>query len=117
MRLTHSDTLHRSRWRAAGIFLLLALLACSHQGAHEATLRWNPVTQLNDGTPFTDLAGYRIYYGPSVDNMQVVVLPDPHATSYVFKNLTPGLWYFSVAAYTRSGTQGLSANLNEKTIQ
>lgn len=117
MGLTYSDTPHNSRWRAAGIFLLLALLACSHQGAHEATLRWNPVTQFNDGTPLTDLAGYRIYYGPSVDNMKVVVLPDPHATSYVFKHLTPGLWYFSVAAYTREGTQGLSANLTEKTIQ
>src|SRR5271170_6141974 len=85
MGFSHSDTRRRARLGAAGVLLLLNLLACSQQGgAHTATLRWNPVTRSNDGTPLTNIAGYRIYYGQSVDRMKVVLLPDARATSYVF---------------------------------
>jgi hypothetical protein len=118
MRLSHSDTLRRARLGAAGALLMLSLLACSQQGAdHTATLRWKPVTKSNDGSPLTNIAGYRISYGQSLDSMKVVVLPDPRATSYVFKDLTSGTWYFSVAAFTNNGTQGQAAKVTEKRIR
>jgi len=30
-----------------------------------ATLQWDPPTTNEDGTPLTDLAGYKVYFGPS----------------------------------------------------
>ncbi len=33
-----------------------------------ATLSWTPPTQNTDGSPLTDLAGYRVYWGTSSGN-------------------------------------------------
>ena len=46
----------------------------------------------------------------------VTELPDPSLTSYVVANLPSGTWYFTVAAYTTSGTQGAISNVGTKTI-
>jgi hypothetical protein len=82
-----------------------------------ATLTWTPVTQNSDDTPLSDLAGYKVYYGTSAGALNsVVVLPDPSATSYLVTGLSSGTWYFAVAAYTSSGTQGASSNVVAKMV-
>ena len=63
------------------------------------TLSWQPPTQNSDGTPLTDLAGYRIYYGVDPTRLSnVVELPNPGMTSYLVENLTPDTWYFAATA-------------------
>ena len=82
-----------------------------------ATLTWTPVTQNSDGTPLSDLAGYKVYYGTSASALNsVVVLPDPSATTYLVTNLSSATWYFAVAAYTSGGTQGALSNVVAKMV-
>ena len=86
-------------------------------GNGTATLTWTPVTQNTDGTLLLDLAGYKVFYGSSATVMNIVTeLPDPSQTSFVVPNLSAGTWYFTVAAYTTSGTQGAISNVGTKTI-
>jgi hypothetical protein len=86
-------------------------------GTGSATLTWTPVTQNTDGTLLTNLAGYKIHYGASPGELNtVVVLADPQQTTSLVDNLTPGTWYFTVAAYTSSGVDGLPSNVAQKTI-
>ncbi len=40
------------------------------------TLSWYPPTQNADGSPLTDLAGYRVYYGHSADSLHQVITLD-----------------------------------------
>jgi hypothetical protein len=82
-----------------------------------ATLNWTAVTTNTNGTTLTDLAGYKIYYGTSPNGMgTVVTLANPSLTTYLVTNLSSGTWYFSVAAYTTSGTVGDKSNVGQKTI-
>jgi hypothetical protein len=132
-----SETLRRLRHGIVGTAVVLSIAACggvgvsngtataSGSGSGEgvasgngtATLTWTPVTQNTDGTLLIDLAGYKVFYGPSATAMNVVAeLPDPSLTSYVVANLSSGTWYFTVAAYTTSGTQGTISNVATKTI-
>jgi hypothetical protein len=86
-------------------------------GTGSATLTWTPVTQNTDGTPLTDLAGYKIQYGNSPTEMNtVIVLTDPDETASLVANLSSGTWYFTVAAYTSGGVDGLPSNVAQKTI-
>jgi hypothetical protein len=60
-----------------------------------------------DGTPLDDLAGYRIAYGRSADNLdQSVYLDDPNQHSYEFVSLESGVWYFEVIAVSADGLEG-----------
>lgn len=63
-------------------------------GALSFTLAWQPPTQNEDGTPLTDLAGYRIYYGTTSGKYtEEVALDSPGLTSYVIDNLAPGTYF------------------------
>lgn len=82
-----------------------------------ATLTWVAPTQNTDGSPLTDLAGYRIswgqqsgVYGSSVDVM------NPGITSYVVDNLVPGTYYFVVKAINGQGTDSDFSNEATKTV-
>src|SRR3990172_7689128 len=44
---------------------LLLILFLGHAFAGDAILSWDAVTTNADGTPITDLAGYRVYFGTS----------------------------------------------------
>jgi large repetitive protein len=83
-----------------------------------ASLDWTAVTQNTNGTAIVGLAGYKVFYGTSPSAMNtVVVLSNPTVTTYLVTNLSSGTWYFGVAAYTSSGTQGALSNVGQKTIQ
>ncbi|MFL6604747.1 MAG: putative Ig domain-containing protein [Steroidobacteraceae bacterium] len=71
-----------------------------------AMLDWIPPTQNSDGTVLTDLAGYRVHYGTSPEQMtQSVSIANPGLTSYVVDNLSAGTWYFAVTSYTAGGKE------------
>ena len=82
-----------------------------------ATLTWTPVTDSTSGAPLTGLAGYKVFYGTSQSAMNTTVtLANPSLTTYLVGNLSSGTWFFAVAAYTTSGTQGVMSNVGSKTI-
>ena len=83
-----------------------------------ATLSWNPPTTNTNGTPLTNLAGYRVYWGPSAGNYtSSVTLSNPGLTSYVVGNLVPGTYYFVVTARNSAGVESSFSNAGSKTIQ
>jgi len=70
------------------------------------TLQWQPPTENTDGTPLTDLAGYRIYYGVDPANLSNdVQLPNPGLTTYVVEQLTPNTWYFAMTSLNSQGQE------------
>lgn len=82
------------------------------------TINWMPPTENTDGTPLTDLSGYDIYYGTSSGNYtQTITVSNPGIATYVVDNLSPGTYYFSVAAVGSDGAQSplapeISATVN-----
>ena len=69
-----------------------------------ATLSWVPPTTNSDGTPITNLVGYRIIYGNSPSELTRAVSVDRATlTNYVIDNLTPGRWYFAIEAVNDVG--------------
>jgi hypothetical protein len=83
-----------------------------------ATLSWTPPTQNTDGSALTNLAGYRVYWGPAAGNYpNSVTLTNAGLTSYVVSNLAPGTYYFAVAARNSAGTESAKSNAASKTIQ
>ena len=82
-----------------------------------ATLRWEAPPSKLDGAPLDDLAGYRILYGRSADNLdQSVLIDDPAITSYEFTALQKGLWYFAVVAVNSGGLEGPPTVVMTKSI-
>jgi hypothetical protein len=79
-----------------------------------ATLTWTAPTTNSDGSPLTDLAGYRLYWGTTSGvYTDSVTLSNPGLTTYVVDQLTPAKWYF--AAKTLNGANAESAFSNEAT--
>lgn len=70
------------------------------------TLGWQPPTQNTDGTPITDLAGYKIHYGTSSSSYeQTVTVQNAGLTRYVVDNLPSGKYYFAITAYNSKGVE------------
>ena len=75
------------------------------------TLQWQPPTENTDGTPLTDLAGYRIYYGVDpADLSDLIKLPNPGLTTYVVEELTPNTWYFAMTSVNDRGQESDLSN-------
>lgn len=94
-------------WRALTIVVLGALFlyfaTCTARAA-ETRLTWEPPTTYCDGTPLDGIASYRILWGPHNE-----VVPDGTVKEYRVFGLTPGNWWFSVAAVDTHGTEGIFA--------
>jgi Putative Ig domain len=69
-----------------------------------AVLSWAAPTENADGTPITDLAGYRIFYGTNPTELtKSVDVAGARSTTYVIKGLDSGTYYFSIVAYNSIG--------------
>jgi hypothetical protein len=83
-----------------------------------ATLTWSPPTRNTDGSSLTNLAGYRISYGTSATSLsKVITVANPGIASYVVDGLAKGTWYFSIKAYTSSGSESSASSVASKSIQ
>lgn len=81
------------------------------------TLSWLPPTRREDGSPLTNLAGYRIRYGTSPDRFTGVVdVPQAGITSAVIENLPPAKYYFVMSAYDSDGNESVNTPAVSKTI-
>jgi hypothetical protein len=71
-----------------------------------ASLSWTAPTESEDGAALGDLAGYRVVYGTSPDQMtQQLNVPGASATSVSVEELAAGTYYFAVKAYTKTGVE------------
>jgi len=89
---------------------------------------WTAPTANTDGTPLTDLASYRVYFGPSatpcptgtfVQISSPTARPGPNSTVAVrLTNLTTGVRYnVAVAAVDTSGNQSACSTVASATAQ
>ena len=89
------------------ILLLLPLFLARNCFAGEATLSWDPPTTNVDGSPLTDLGGYKIYYG-TASGSYTTSIDVGNTVSYTVTNLIAGTTYYFAATasdtlYNESG--------------
>jgi hypothetical protein len=74
------------------------------------TLNWQAPTELVDGSPLTDLAGFRLYYGRASTDYDDVIELHAGLSSFVVEGLDKGVtWYFSATAYRSNGMESAFA--------
>ena len=94
-----------------GPFTIDVIAPPPNGGAGSATLTWNAPTDS------TDLSGYIIRYGTSVDTMsQTISVSSASTTSFEISNLAPGTYYFEVVASYSDGTQSAASNVGSMVI-
>ncbi|HEY7639748.1 MAG TPA: putative Ig domain-containing protein [Steroidobacteraceae bacterium] len=94
------------------------VVSSTSTGDGSASLSWTPPTQNSNGSPLTNLAGYRIYYGTSAGAMnRTIQVANPGLSRYVVDNLAAATWYFTVRAYTSSGVESAASNTATKTVR
>lgn len=97
-------------------FSLINFIVADNAYPAQATLSWNAPTTNVDGSPLTDLAGYKVYYGTSSGNYTNQTDVGNVLTSQI-TNLTAGItYYFAVTAYDTSGNESGYSNEVSKTI-
>lgn len=83
-----------------------------------AVLSWAAPTQNEDGTPLTNLAGYRLYWGTNAGNYtSSVTISNPGVTTYVVENLLPGSYEFVATAFNNAGVESAFSNSATKIVQ
>lgn len=81
------------------------------------TLSWTPPTARVDGSPLTNLAGYKIFYGRMSGVYDYHIdIDNPGVSTYVVEELVSGQWFFSLAAYDSDGLESDRSNEVERDI-
>jgi hypothetical protein len=133
-----ANILDRSIRRSLSVLLISATLAgCGGGGGSSDTgqgttteapgpvassgsirLGWDAPQVRADGSPLTDLAGYRIYYGTASGNYsQVISINGASTTSYTIENLPAGSYYLVLKAVDASSNESAATAELSKTIQ
>jgi hypothetical protein len=72
------------------------------------TVMWTAPTQNVDGSPLTNLAGFKLYRSTTYANVATsipIVIADPLATQYLVSGLVAGNHYFGMSAYNTPGIE------------
>jgi len=85
-------------------------------GNGTALLSWTPPTENTDGSPLTDLAGYKIRYGTSPGNYSNTETIGSGLSSYQVVNLTSSVWYFVITSFNSSDIESSYSTEVSKTI-
>lgn len=91
-----------------GLLTLGAMLfeCTSSLEAADVTLAWDGPTNTLDGTPMTNLTGYRLYYGTASQTYSNTITTGLTPTA-IATNLQEGVtYYFAVVACTDAGIEG-----------
>ena len=76
------------------------------RGDGTARVSWSQPDQNEDGSPLTDLAGYRIYYGNAPgDYDNTITIDNSFMSSYLIDNLGESDWYFAMTAFNSLGIE------------
>lgn len=99
----------------AVVLLLVSLSTSAQTGS--ALLTWTPPMQNTDGSPLTNLAGWKVYRGSSPTAFQAsVTLQGGSLTSYRWENLPAGTHYFVVTAVNTASVESAFSNVANKLI-
>ncbi len=75
-------------------------------GTGSLNLNWEAPTENSDGTPLTDLKGYKIHYGAQSQNYTgEISVENPTITTYLVNSLPAGKYFFAVTAYNAAGLE------------
>src|SRR4030067_3464961 len=97
------------------IFFIVALAITNTARAGQANLTWDPPTNNSDGSPLIDLAGYKVYYGPTSGNYNTV-LNVANVTGYTVAGLNDNTtYYFATTAYNTSSIESVFSSEVSKT--
>lgn len=92
------------------MFIVLFSLSPHMAKAAQVSLKWIAPTSYSDGTPLTDLAGYKVYAGNASHSYQQDVSIGTQ-TSYTLDALDDGAtYYFAVTAFNSSGVESAISN-------
>jgi hypothetical protein len=81
------------------------------------TVSWQAPSQRADGTPLTNLAGFRIYYGNARGTYpNKITIANPGLSTYAVENLPSGTYYFVATAYDAGGGESAYSAVASKTI-
>lgn len=81
------------------------------------SVTWLPPTQRNDGSPLTDLAGYKLYWGTAIGHYpNLASIPNPGIATYVVDELPPGTYYLVATAYDAYGIESDYSNVATQII-
>lgn len=106
----------KTAWCAL-VLLGLTLFCMASAWAGSATLSWTPPTTRTDGSPLTNLAGYRIYHGTSATALNTRVdVNNSAATSITLDGLPAGLRYFAMTAVDADGRESARTGTVSTTI-
>jgi len=107
-----------TKWAiAVALVLWVALFFGAIAYAGSITLSCTAPTQNEDGTPLTDLAGYKFYYGidqggpyPNMRSRNAT------ACAYVIEDLVSGDYYIVATAFNDAGIESVFSNEATKTV-
>jgi len=91
-------------------------LGSATPGNAAVTISLTAPTTHTDGTPLTNLAGFKVYFGRSSGSYTNTV-DIGNSTSYTVTNLSPGSYYFAVTAYDTTGLESGYSNEASTTVQ
>lgn len=76
------------------------------------TLAWDAPTTDAAGRPLDDLAGYRLYFGPTspLDPARDTAVEVGLETSHTLRDLQPGTYFFAVSAIDEAGNESELSN-------
>lgn len=84
--------------------------AAGATGTKSVVINWAAPTEYEDGSPFIDLAGYRIWYGKTPGSYSSLVDIAPGTTSFKVHSLGAATYYFSITAYNHDGAESTLSN-------
>jgi len=91
-------------------------LTCSW-GSGSARVSWVAPTQNTNGTPLTNLAGFRVYYSTSNTSFSTSTLVnDTTSRSTTISALPAGTWYFMVRVLNSSQAESSNSNVATKAV-
>jgi hypothetical protein len=82
------------------------MVAAAGSPIYSVSLGWDIPLENDDGTPLTDLAGFRVHYGSaSGDYSGSLQVDGANATNFVVQQLPAGTYYFAVTAVNSAGSE------------
>jgi hypothetical protein len=108
-RVTYTQT--------AGSGTISMQAAALSQTASSTILTWQPPALNSDGSPLSDLAAFKVYWGTTPGTYsQSTKISNAAARSYTVGGLTTGTWYFVVTALNAQGVESPYSNVWSKTV-
>jgi hypothetical protein len=84
------------------------IISTAQTATTTVTLGWQAPTQNDDGTPLTDLTGFRVYYGSATQNyVGTIAIDNAGLTQHVVEDLPTGTYFFAITAINAEGLESV----------